>query len=64
LIGWLIVDSLVDAYELDKVMIINAKTRKEKIRTPLNKIKTIEIRSQIDLISITNILSKLPNREV
>lgn len=45
LIGWLIVDSLADAYELEKVMLVNTKARKkDKISMLLNKIKTIGIR--------------------
>jgi hypothetical protein len=58
LIGWSIVGSSTDACELKKVMLVNTKAiKKDKINTLLNKIKTIEIRSQNDLISITNILS-------
>lgn len=41
-------------------MLVNTTTRKkDKIRTVLTKIKTIKIRSQNDLISITDILFKL-----
>lgn len=58
LIGWLIVGSSTDACEVEKVMLVNTiAKKKDKINTLLNKIKTIEIRSQNDLISITNILS-------
>ena len=43
---------------LKKVVLVNTTTRKkDKIGTLLTKINTIEIRSQNDLISITNILS-------
>ena len=56
LIGSLIVGSSTDACEVEKVMLVNTKARKKDvIRMLLNKIKTIEIRSQNDLISITNI---------
>lgn len=45
---------------LKKVVLVNAITRKkDKIGTLLTKINTIEIRSQNDLISITDILFKL-----
>lgn len=58
LIGWLIVGSSTDACEVEKVMLVNTiAKKKDKINTLLNKIKTIEIRSQNDLISITDILS-------
>ena len=60
LMGWLTIGSLVDAYELKKVVLVNTTARKkDKISTLLTKIKTIEIRSQNDLISITDILFKL-----
>jgi len=56
-------DSLVDACELDKVMLVNTNARKkDKISMLLNNIKTIGIRSQNDLISITNILSLFDSR--
>jgi hypothetical protein len=43
LIGWLIVGSLADTCELEKVVLVNTKARKkDKISTLLNKIKTIE----------------------
>lgn len=54
--GSLTIGSLVDAYVLKKVVLVNTTTRKkDKISTLLTKIKTIEIRSQNDLISITDI---------
>lgn len=63
LIGWLMLDSLADACELDKVMLVNTNARKkDKISMLLNNIKTIAIRSQNDLISITNILSLFDSR--
>ena len=63
LIGWLMLDSLADACELDKVMLENTNARKkDKISMLLNNIKTIGIRSQNDLISITNILSLFDSR--
>ena len=56
-------DSLADACELDNVMLVNTNARKkDKISMLLNNIKTIAIRSQNDLISITNILSLFDSR--
>ena len=56
-------DSLADACELDKVMLVNTNARKkDKISMLFNNIKTIGIRSQNDLISITNILSLFDSR--
>ena len=50
---------------LKKVVLVNTTARKkDKISTLITKIKTIEIRSQNDLISITDILFELYVRVV
>jgi hypothetical protein len=64
LMGWFKIGSLVDAYELKVVLVNTTARKKDKISTLLTKIKTIEIRSQNDLISITDILFKLYVRVV
>ena len=58
-IGWSVIDSLVEACELLKVLLDNTTPRtKDKIRRLLIIIKTIEVRSQNHLISITDIFIK------
>lgn len=57
--GWAVIDSPVDACELLKLLLDNiTPSTKDKIRTLPITIKRIEVRSQNDLISITDIFIK------
>ncbi|HJU78524.1 MAG TPA: hypothetical protein VJ599_03035 [Nitrososphaeraceae archaeon] len=57
---WSVIDSLVDACELMKVMLDNTTPKiKDEIRTLLIITKTMQVRAQNDLISITHNFIKL-----